>query len=239
MVIMNLNPTTWFQHPSHSIWKQNHIGIGTLLVHSKNDTQPCFHLSRVHFVMIVHHQHTFSSILFYEMSMSIKLEPSLMCIVQNSMSPIDVSFVKNKISTDLRIQLKLPYPSITCLLGCVCTHPIDPLGIHLLWCSHGLNALGHITQFLTSWHPFKEVGFHVVQEQLHILPSTMLQTSKQCVNIVLFKYEVQTLVDIFITIPPMQIFWLTHDLPRMTLEIAQTKEKGYQNHHLGHHFLQL
>jgi hypothetical protein len=88
------------------------------------------------------------------------------------------------------------------------------------------------------WHPFKEVGFHVVQEQLHILPSTMLQTSKQSVNIVLSKYEVQTLVDIVITILPMQIFWLTYDLPCMTLEIAQTKEKGYQDHHLGHHFLQ-
>jgi hypothetical protein len=187
MVIMNLNPTTWFWHRSHSIWKQNHIGVGPLLVqvHSKNDIQPCFDLSRVHFIMIVH-QHTLSSILFYGMSMSIKLmhpfmfRPRLMCITHNSMSLIDVLFVKNKISIDLRIQFRFPHPSITCLLGCVCTRPIDPLGIHLLWCSHGANALAHITQFLMSLHPFKEVGFHVVQEQLHILPSTMLQTSKHC-----------------------------------------------------------
>jgi hypothetical protein len=52
-----------------------------------------------------------------------------------------------------------------------------------------------------SWHPFKEVGFHVVLEQFYIPPSTMLQTSKQCVNIVLSKDEVQTLVDIVITNP--------------------------------------
>lgn len=107
----------------------------------------------IDFILIVH-QHTFSSILFYGMSMSIKLvhpfmfRPRLMCIAHNSMSPIDVLFVKNNFSIDLRIQLKLPYPSITCLLGCVCIHPIDPLGIHLLRCSHGMNALGHITQCL-------------------------------------------------------------------------------------------
>jgi hypothetical protein len=31
----------------------------------------------------------------------------------------------------------LPHPSIASILRCVCTHPINPMGIHLLCCAHG------------------------------------------------------------------------------------------------------
>jgi hypothetical protein len=36
-----------------------------------------------------------------------------------------------------RIQLGLAHPSIVSILQCVCTHPINPMGIHLLHCTHG------------------------------------------------------------------------------------------------------
>jgi len=39
-------------------------------------------------------------------------------------------------STTFWIQLQLPHPSIVSIFQCVCTHPIDPIGIHLLHCVH-------------------------------------------------------------------------------------------------------
>jgi hypothetical protein len=33
-------------------------------------------------------------------------------------------------------QLGLSHPSIAGIFQCVCTHPIDPMGIHLLHCAH-------------------------------------------------------------------------------------------------------
>jgi hypothetical protein len=39
--------------------------------------------------------------------------------------------------TAFQTQLWLPHPSITTLLPCVCTHPIDLMNIHLLCCTHG------------------------------------------------------------------------------------------------------
>jgi hypothetical protein len=33
--------------------------------------------------------------------------------------------------------LKLSHPSIVGLPWCVCTHPIDPIGIYFLCCTHG------------------------------------------------------------------------------------------------------
>jgi len=37
----------------------------------------------------------------------------------------------------LQTRFGLPHPSITGLFQCMCTHPIDPIGIHLLHCTHG------------------------------------------------------------------------------------------------------
>jgi hypothetical protein len=40
-------------------------------------------------------------------------------------------------STTFRTWLKLPHPLIVGILRCMCTHPIDPMGIHLLHCTWG------------------------------------------------------------------------------------------------------
>jgi hypothetical protein len=46
------------------------------------------------------------------------------------------------LSTTLRTWLGLPHPSIASIFQCVCTHPIDPMGIHLLCCVHGNERIG-------------------------------------------------------------------------------------------------
>jgi len=45
-------------------------------------------------------------------------------------------------STTFRTQLGLPHPSIVSIPQCVCTHPINPMGIHLLHCVRGNKLIG-------------------------------------------------------------------------------------------------
>jgi len=78
----------------------------------------------------------------------------------------------------LRTQLKLPHLSIVNLPQCVCTHPIDPMGIHLLCCAHGNECMGtHDAIHNTFATIARDVGFHMGQAQLHALPSTTHNSS--------------------------------------------------------------
>ncbi len=65
-------------------------------------------------------------------------------------------------STMLQTCFKLSHLSITCLPWCVCTNPIEPMGIHLLGYAHGIERMGthdvvHNTFVAIVW----DVGFHV------------------------------------------------------------------------------
>jgi hypothetical protein len=55
-------------------------------------------------------------------------------------------------STTLRTRLGLPRPSIKSILQFVCTHPIDPMGIQLLCCTHGNERIGTQMQFAYLCH---------------------------------------------------------------------------------------
>jgi hypothetical protein len=72
-----------------------------------------------------------------------------------------------------RMWLGLPHPSIASILWCVCTHPIDPMGIHFLHCAHGNKHIwSHDVICDTFVAIVQDVGFHVGRKQLHSLPST-------------------------------------------------------------------
>jgi hypothetical protein len=59
----------------------------------------------------------------------------------------------------------------------VCTHPIDPIGIHFLRCAHGIKHIGtHDAIHDTFVAITQNVGFHMGQEQLHAFPSTTLNS---------------------------------------------------------------
>jgi hypothetical protein len=52
-----------------------------------------------------------------------------------------------------------------------CTHPIDLMGIHFLHCAHGNERIGtHDVIHNTSATIVQNVGFHMGQEHLHVLP---------------------------------------------------------------------
>jgi hypothetical protein len=87
-------------------------------------------------------------------------------------------------STSLQIQLWLPYPSIASIFQCVCTHPIDLLGIHLLRCVHGNEHIGtHDAIRNTFVAIVLDVGFHMGWEQLSFKHIQLLPlTSWHCAH---------------------------------------------------------
>jgi hypothetical protein len=71
------------------------------------------------------------------------------------------------------MQLGLFYPSIANIPQCVCTHPINLMGIHLLHCVHGNEHIKTHDVIRDTFATIaQDVGFHVGQEQLHALLST-------------------------------------------------------------------
>jgi len=85
-------------------------------------------------------------------------------------------------------QLGLPHPLVARILWCVCTHLINLMGIHLLYCVHGNEwARTHdvVCDIFTTivW----DVSFQMGQRQFHALPSNMFNPSCQWINIMLTK----------------------------------------------------
>ncbi len=105
-------------------------------------------------------------------------------------------------STTLWIQLELPHPSIVSILRCVCTHPINPMGFHLLHCVHcnkctWTHDVVRNTFVTIMW----DVDFHKGWEQLHALSSNTFNYSRWQVDIVLTKDGIHTLIDVVIADP--------------------------------------
>ncbi len=85
------------------------------------------------------------------------------------------------------IWLGLPHPSITCIFHCVCTHPIDPMGIHFLCCAHGNECTWthDVIHVAIVW----DAGFNVGREQIHVFLLNCLSFNS------LWPYWIVVLVD--------------------------------------------
>jgi len=55
------------------------------------------------------------------------------------------------------MQLGLPRSSIVGIFLCVCTHPINPMGIHFYVMFMAMNARGSMIQFTTLLLPLREM----------------------------------------------------------------------------------
>jgi len=81
-------------------------------------------------------------------------------------------------STSLRMWLGLTHLLIASFFQCVCTHPIDPMGIHLLCCAHDNECMGtHDAIHNIFVAIVQDIGLFVEQEQLHALLSAMFTSS--------------------------------------------------------------
>jgi hypothetical protein len=134
-------------------------------------------------------------------------------------------------------------PSINCKYPwCVCTHPIDTMGIHFLHYVHGNKRIGthdtiHNTFVAIEW----DVDFHMGWEQLHVLPSNMFNSSRWWVDIVLTKDGIRTLVNIVIANPTWaNLFpWSCVTQGFVAFDAAQAKEWSYHDRHPTDQFIPL
>ncbi len=132
------------------------------------------------------------------------------------------------------MRLWLPHPSITCIPWCVCAHPIDLMGIHLLCCVHDNECTGtHDAIHNTFVTIGQNVSFCVGREQLHALPSITFNSFCQWVEIVLTKDNIRTLTYIVI-VNPIQVHllpWSCTTQRCVASNGTQAKERSYHNWH--------
>jgi hypothetical protein len=139
-------------------------------------------------------------------------------------------------------QLGLPHPSIIGIPRCVCTHPIDPMGIHLLRCAHGNECIGTHDAICNTFVAIaRDVGFHVGQKQLHAFLSTTFNSSRWRVDIMLTKNGIRTLADIVIADPMWAnlLPWSYATQGFAASNVVQAKERSYHNRHPTNQFLPL
>jgi hypothetical protein len=104
--------------------------------------------------------------------------------------------------TTFRMQLGLPHPSIPNILWCMCTHPIDVMGVHLLCCTHGNEYIGTHDVIRDIFVAItRDVDFHVKRNQLHTLPLTTFHSSRWQVDIMFTKDGIHTLINVVIVDP--------------------------------------
>jgi len=66
---------------------------------------------------------------------------------------------------------KLPYYSIVGLPQCVCTHPINPMGIQILHYAHGNKRIGTYDVIHDIFSTIVQYdGFYMGREKLHVFP---------------------------------------------------------------------
>jgi hypothetical protein len=137
-------------------------------------------------------------------------------------------------STTLHMWLGLPHLSIMGIRGCVCTHPINPMGIHFLHCAHGNECIGTHDVICNTFATIAwDASFHVGQKQLHVFPSITFNSSHQQVNIMFTKNGICTLVDVII-IDLTCIDLLPQSCAIqgfVTSDVTQAKERSYHNRH--------
>jgi hypothetical protein len=138
------------------------------------------------------HHHTFSNMLFNETSKAHHAQISscfgLGVNVWLTTWPIFSTFQLSSPLFNTTFCMCLGLPSIIGIPRCVCTHPINPMGIHFLCCVHGNK---HIkthdaicdTFVAITWN----VSFHMGRKQLHVLPSTTFNSFRWWINIMFTK----------------------------------------------------
>jgi len=100
------------------------------------------------------------------------------------------------------MRLGLPHPSIVGIPWCVCTHPINPMGIHFLCYVHGNKHIGtHDVSCNIFVAIARDACFHVGREQLHTFLSITFNSFCWWVDIVLTKYDICTLANVVIVNP--------------------------------------
>jgi hypothetical protein len=129
------------------------------------------------------HEHSFSNIIskLYNNYHRVQLRSCALGLsAWLSIHPI-ISFFRmasDIFSLILHTKLGLPHPTIHGLSQCICSQAINPIGIHLLCCVHGGKHMATNDAIQNSFTSIvKDVGFHVLYKQTHLLSMPSFQTS--------------------------------------------------------------
>jgi len=130
-----------------------------------------------------------------------------------------------------------PHSLITSILRCVCTHPIDPMGIHFLCCVHGNECTRthdaihdtFVSHNVKCWFPC----------WIKTITCTSFNSSCRRINIVFTKDDIRTLANVVIINPTwVNLFpWSYATQGFVALDVVQVKERNYRNWHPINQFL--
>ncbi|CAM6086720.1 unnamed protein product [Calypogeia fissa] len=139
-------------------------------------------------------------------------------------------------TTSLRVWLGLPHPGLLGQPACVCGHSLDPVGTHILRCSHGSertathddlrDVLAAIAQ---------DAGYHVSTEQTHVLPAVGGIPDRRRADIVFSRAGVQSLADVVVADPTgaSMVSSAAHISGHAASHAARFKEEAYAIRHPG------
>ncbi|CAM6092536.1 unnamed protein product [Calypogeia fissa] len=105
-------------------------------------------------------------------------------------------------TTSLWVQLGLPHPGLLRQSSCVCGHPLDLVGTHILRCSHGSERTStHHDIWDVLAAIAQDTGYHVTTEQTHVLLTVDGIPDRRHANIVFSQAGVGALVDVVVADP--------------------------------------
>ncbi|CAM6098052.1 unnamed protein product [Calypogeia fissa] len=139
-------------------------------------------------------------------------------------------------STSLWVRLGLPHPGLLGQPSCVCGHPLDPVGTHILRCSHGSERMAthddlrDVLAIIT-----RDAGYHVSTEQTHVLPAVDGILDRRRADIVFSWAGVRALADVVVADPTGASMAVSaaHIPGHAASHAAQLKEEAYAIHHSG------
>jgi hypothetical protein len=195
------------------------------------------------------HHHTFCSMLFIKIFDShhawILSCFSLRANISLTTWPVFLAFQLSILIFFITFQMwfGLPYPSIADIPWCMCTHPIDTMGIYLWHCAHNNK---HTTTHNVVCDTFVTIVWNVVfymgRKQLQVFPSTTFNSSCRRIDIVFTKvFGIHTLVDfVIVDLTQANLFPnLVQLKDLLSSMLFKLKKKSYHNEHPTNQFLLL
>ncbi|CAM6088894.1 unnamed protein product [Calypogeia fissa] len=139
-------------------------------------------------------------------------------------------------TTSLRVRLGLPHPGLLGQPSCVCGHPLDPVGTHILQCSHGSERTATHDDFRDVLAAIaRDAGYHVSTEQTHVLPAIDGISDRRRADIVFSWAGVRALADVVVADPTgaSMVSSAAHIPGHAASHAARLKEEAYAVRHSG------
>ncbi|CAM6093049.1 unnamed protein product [Calypogeia fissa] len=139
-------------------------------------------------------------------------------------------------TTSLWVWLGLPRPGFLGQPSCVCGHSLDPVGTHILWCSHGSERTATHDNLCDVFAAIaRDAGYHVSMEQTHVLPAADDIPDRRRADIVYSWAGVRALADMVVADPTRasRVSLAAHIPGHAAPHAAWLKEEAYVIWHPG------